>query len=57
MPGALQGLFPCLVKVSQGSLNFIVTNICMKKKREKKIVPTANLILFENSSYYFNVAR
>jgi len=29
----------------------------MKKKREKKIVPTANLILFENSSYYFTAAR
>jgi len=57
MPGALQGLLPCLVNVSQGSLNFIVTNICMKKKREKKIVPTANLILFENSSYYFTAHR
>jgi len=29
----------------------------MKKKREKKIVPTANLILFENSSYYFTAHR
>jgi len=27
MPGALQGRLPCFVNVSQGSLNFIVTNI------------------------------
>tara|TARA_R100000935_G_C2752778_1_gene130375 strand:+ start:428 stop:637 length:210 start_codon:yes stop_codon:yes gene_type:complete len=36
IPGALQGLFPCFVKVSQGSLNFIAVNYCLKKKREKK---------------------
>jgi len=36
MPGALQGRLPCFVNVSQGSLNFIVTNICMKKKEKKK---------------------
>jgi hypothetical protein len=57
MPGALQGLLPCFVNVSQGSLNFIVATNLIEKKREKKIVPTANLILFENSSYYFTAAR
>jgi hypothetical protein len=37
MPGALQGLLPCLVNVSQGSLNFIVaTNLIEKKKNKKK---------------------
>jgi hypothetical protein len=45
IPGALQGLFPCFVNVSQGSLNFIVVIICMKKKEKKN----------SSNSFYYSV--